>query len=132
MTRDACLAQAKINCIMGKAKVMFLAGKALLLGRGNDLAVPHQAGRTVMIERGNAKDAHTIRDSDCNSTLRALGGEELIQVLRGLLGMCGIVRTFRRALPILLASPVIRVKESRICNCEPSNPEPVCARHRQT
>ena len=38
-----------------EALVMFLAGEPLLLRRGDDLPVPHQRCRAVMVKSGNAK-----------------------------------------------------------------------------
>ncbi len=40
----------------GKARVMLLTGKALLLGGGQDLAVPQERGGTVVVVGGNAED----------------------------------------------------------------------------
>src|SRR5580658_3260717 len=58
----ACEREAELHGMGGKARVMFLAGEALFLRRGDDLSIAKKSRRTVVIERGNAEDAHP---SDC-------------------------------------------------------------------
>jgi len=44
--------------MMGEARVVLLAGEALLLGRRDDAPVIEQTGSAVVIEGGDAQDAH--------------------------------------------------------------------------
>lgn len=46
------------DCVGGVSVVVFLAGKALLLGRGDYAAVFNQGGRAVVIKGRNAENAH--------------------------------------------------------------------------
>jgi hypothetical protein len=47
--------------VFGKRGIVFLAGKAFFLRGGDDFAVSHQAGRAVMVERGNPQDVASLR-----------------------------------------------------------------------
>src|SRR5262249_35638874 len=52
------LAQAVLDGMARKARVVLLSGKALFLGGSRDLAVSDERGGAVVIERRNAEDAH--------------------------------------------------------------------------
>ena len=54
-----------------KTGVVLLAGEALFLRGGDDLAVAHQAGRAVVVEGGDAQDVRHARSSagsECRPT----------------------------------------------------------------
>ena len=53
---DAADGEAVPGCLEGKRRVPLLAGEALLLRRRDDLAVPQQTRRAVVIERREPKD----------------------------------------------------------------------------
>src|SRR5271155_423087 len=50
--------ETELHGMGGKARVVFLAGEALFLRRGDDLSITKKSRRTVVVERGNAEDAH--------------------------------------------------------------------------
>ena len=49
--------QAEVDGVRGKALVMLLAREALLLRRGDHLAIDDERGRGVVIERRNTKNS---------------------------------------------------------------------------
>ncbi len=59
--RQPCRAQAVVDRLHGKPFIVFLAGEALFLRRGDHIAVDEQRGRGVVIERGNSEDGGHIR-----------------------------------------------------------------------
>ena len=58
--RDAGRAQAELDRLRGKAKVVFDAREALFLGRGHQVTVVQQRGRGIMIETRNTKYVHAL------------------------------------------------------------------------
>ena len=54
------LGQAEIHGVLREAVIVLLAREALLLHRGDDLAVAHQAGRAVVIKGRDPEDVHRI------------------------------------------------------------------------
>ena len=55
---DTGFGQTVSNCLLGKAGVVFLPAKALLLGGRDDVAILNQGGGAVVIEGGDAEDKH--------------------------------------------------------------------------
>ncbi len=55
---DLALTQAVGSGVDRDAGVVLLAGEALFLGGGDDLAVAHQAGAAVVVEGADAEDVH--------------------------------------------------------------------------
>ena len=55
---DAGLGQAVVDRVRGKARIVLLAGEALLLRRGDDAPVLDQRGGAVVVEGRDAEDAH--------------------------------------------------------------------------
>src|SRR5262249_42971693 len=53
---DAALAQAVGDGMVGEPGVVLLASEALLLRRGDDVAVAREAGRRVVVERRDAEN----------------------------------------------------------------------------
>ena len=53
--------EAEINRVLWEARVTLEASEALLLGCGDDLAVPQQTCGGIMIERGNPQNVHGRR-----------------------------------------------------------------------
>jgi hypothetical protein len=56
--RRARFLQAIGHGVMGEARIVFLAGEALFLGRGHDTAVLDQRRRAVVIEGRDAQNPH--------------------------------------------------------------------------
>ena len=57
---DAALAQAIVDGIAWKSRVVLLSREAFLLSRRDDYTIPHQARRTVMVISGDAEDMGAV------------------------------------------------------------------------
>ena len=55
---DPGFAQAVRNGVAGEPIIMLAAGEPFLLGRGDNLAVRQESGRTVVIKRRDAENVH--------------------------------------------------------------------------
>ena len=55
---DAGLAQAILNRMAGKARIVLFAAEALFLSGGNDAALVDEAGCAVVIKGGDAQNVH--------------------------------------------------------------------------
>src|SRR5262249_37352640 len=58
--RDATLAQAVLDSVLGIPFVVLLSSKPLLLGGRQDATVADQTGRAVVVIGGNAQDIHGV------------------------------------------------------------------------
>ena len=56
------LGEAKFHGVSGEARIVLFASEALLLSGGDDIAIAHQRGCAVVIERGNSKYLHPARN----------------------------------------------------------------------
>ncbi len=68
--RDPALAEAILDGVPRKARVVLGPAEALFLGRGHDPAVVDEGGGAVVVEGGDAKDAHGSRDLPPRRTCR--------------------------------------------------------------
>ena len=58
--QSACF-QAIADGMRGETRVVLFAAEALFLGRGHDLAIHHQRGRAVVIERRDTQNFHGLK-----------------------------------------------------------------------